>query len=230
MPKVARVQHTYNHKSGLPQDGVVNTFYFHHPLDTWAGDTALELAQVVVDFYDHAHPGQSVSLRTFIAEATMAPLRHTVKVYDMADTEPRTPQIVHTTAGGGANNVVTPMPSEVALCMSYRGALVSGLNPARRRGRIYLGPLSSGIVTQDTAGWSRPDPAYRADILLAAQGMNADALTEGWTWMCQSGAGTQTPVDLPHVFTPITHVWVDDAWDTQRRRGAPSTSRVTADL
>ena len=226
MPKTARVQHTYNHKSGLPEHGIVNTFYFQSPTDTWATDEATDLAQHVIDFYDKPFLTMGSNLRTWIAESTMAPVRHTVKVYDLEDAEPRAPKVTLSTSNTTTNNVVAPMPSEVAVCLSYRGSLISGTSPARRRGRIYLGPLSAGVAIQDGTGFNRPDLAFRTDMLFAARGMAAEALADGWSWVVRSGGGTTGAGAGIEGFVLIEYVWVDDAWDTQRRRGANPTSRT----
>lgn len=229
----ARVQHTYNHVSGLPEHGIVNTFYFVHDLMSpgdLQGDEALTLAQVVIDFYDVASAGNN-SIDSYLAGQAMATQRHTVKVYDMADSEPRAPKITHTTAGGAANNVNGMLPSEVALCLSYRAALVSGTNAARRRGRVYLGPMSAlSDEPSNVTGFNRPSLNVRNAVVGSADKLKDDAADEGWVWCVRSGGGGANPEAVPDVYTPIQYAWCDDAWDTQRRRGAGTLVRTALDL
>lgn len=102
-------------------------------------------------------------------------------------------------------------PSEVALCLSYATTNAWEGTTARRRGRIFLGPLKNADV--DTP---RPSPVMRSDALALGQALynvgGADAM-----WMLWS------PTD--GVAAPIEVVSVDDAWDTQRRRGLSPTTR-----
>jgi hypothetical protein len=117
------------------------------------------------------------------------------------------------------NNNGQPAPADVALCLSYRGALQAGLDPKNRRGRLYIGPLSLGsIQTSSNGSDALPNEALRIALRNAAlKLMQLTAIT----WQLWSPT-TQNFVDL-------THGWVDDQFDTQRRRGTKPTSRLTAD-
>jgi len=62
----------------------------------------------------------------------------------------------------------------------------------------------------------------------AARGMALDAADPlAWTWVVRSGGGPEVGGGWFPFVTPITDVWVDDAWDTQRRRGSNPTTRTT---
>jgi hypothetical protein len=118
-------------------------------------------------------------------------------------------------------NVNTPYPAEVALCLSYRGPILAGTNPRNRRGRIYLGPLSSSSTGTVASGDLRPVATvmgYVADIGKRLMDANSATNVE---WAVYSRSTGQR--------TGITHLWVDDSFDTQRRRGADSTTRITRD-
>lgn len=223
---IARVQHTYNHKSGLPVDSVVNTFYFESQLPNEEVNTtaATLLAGLVLAFYDEPATGAAFSLNDMIGETSMGPARHTIKVYDMGEPEPRAPVYATTTSNGAVNNAVLPMPAEVCLCLSYRAALVSGTNPAHRRGRIFLGPLSAAIAEPDANGHIRPAVSMREAMCLAGRQLSIDADAVTWNWVVRH-APAGNPGAISHA--EIEHCWVDDAFDTQRRRGPAPVARTT---
>jgi hypothetical protein len=224
MAGFVRVQHAYKHKSGLPEDDIVNTWYFATNPTVTTTAAATELADAVCDFYDSTH-GSTGAVRTYIAETQMAPLRHHVKVYDMLQAKPRAPIYERNDANGTANNTGTAMPSELAVAMSYRGELASGIDMARRRGRIFLGPLNATVMDVDTAtNVSRPPAAFRDAIIGAAGGMRTRVRTAGWEWVLLS---TTNWVEGEGLFGPGVHVIrqvsVDNAFDIIRKRGkAPS--------
>lgn len=184
----------------LPQDDAINTFWFDSSSNT-DGDN---IKDMIKDFYD--------DLGTILSEDTFTGgLR--VQITDIGDPIPRVPWYDEFT-----NFITTTgaaLPREVALAMSYTAAPVSGVPPARRRGRIFLGGLS--IATHDpNAG--RPTDAARTTIGAAASQLRAASvasLTHTW--------GIYSRVDL--AIRPIVGGAVDNAWDTQRRRGLAPTDK-----
>jgi hypothetical protein len=128
-----------------------------------------------------------------------------IKIYDAQKAPPSYPL-------AEASNVAAPRasgaPREVALCLSY----YSGYNRPRMRGRLFLpGTLLGGAMGQ------RPSPGQIAAAL---------------TWQTIFNVGTATAFwgvysKISNACLPITHVWVDDEWDTIRSRGMDPTSRVT---
>lgn len=59
--------------------------------------------------------------------------------------------------------------------------------------------------------------------LLAA----GDASSGAWTWCIYSPTTETQTASLASSFIPIVGGWVDNAWDTQRRRGLEPTTRTT---
>ncbi len=131
-----------------------------------------------------------------------------IKVYDFADPEPRVPEVRDLT---WIPNVTGPGPAEVAVCLSY----YSGQNLPRKRGRVYLGPIGYAFMQAGTTG--RILAATTTDVIEVASVLKGTAAR---TWMQRS----QTTGEL----SEITNVWVDNAWDTQRRRGIAADLRVTS--
>lgn len=162
------------------------------------------------DFYDDLYTYFSVAI---------AQNGHTIKWYDLPLVAPPNYPFAETTFDLTSAPFGTPLPSETALCVSFQGAYITGLPQRRRRGRIYLGPLSTSVA--GTAGEvGRPSTTARTNIATAAgdfrTAVNASTFDSWVVWSTVD----QNPV-------AITDGWVDNAYDTQRRRGLPATSRIT---
>jgi len=144
----------------------------------------------------------------------------TVRYYDQADPTPQVPLRISeigdvtTTSGEG-------LPDEVALCLSFHANLVSGQPPARRRGRIYIGPLGANARTSGAPN-NRPDSAFIGRLAAAATDLVDGANAASVPWVVHSEAAGDD-------FFVIAG-WVDNAFDTQRRRGVAATSRTTWQL
>lgn len=139
---------------------------------------------------------------------------HEIKVYKVSDPEPRAPvyeEVWDFIAAPTGN----PLPLEVASCLSYQAAPISGIPQARRRGRVYIGPLN--VNTIDTTG--RISSAFRSSLAGAGQDLlDASNSSVTWKWSTHSrvlGTGAQ-----------VASGWVDDEPDTQRRRGRRPTTRT----
>jgi hypothetical protein len=149
-----------------------------------------------------------------------------VQFYDLAAVPPRVPIF-------DGELTFTPdaslcLPAEVAICMSYRGTLVSGSNAARRRGRIFLGPVTTDVLLQET-GEIRVTSACTEGIAdLANTLMNAGD-TSTWTWAVFSpttaGAPPWSAGELTAATLSVVAGHVDNAFDTIRSRGAAATDR-----
>lgn len=150
-----------------------------------------------------------------IYSTLIAQNNHQVKVYDMADPEPRTP-IYETLWNLTSAPSQPPMPSEVAICLSFQAAVESGVNQARRRGRIYLGPVHTSI--NDSSG--RPSSSARTTIANAAEAALEDfaALDPALQWVVYSQMNNSS--------SPVENGWIDNDFDTQRRRQQPVTART----
>lgn len=98
---------------------------------------------------------------------------------------------------------------------SFQGARTSGSVQARRRGRIYIGPLKT---TTSTNG--RPNSTAITTLATASSALGIDLNAVADTTWCVWSPTSGTAV-------PITDGWVDNAFDTQRRRGWDPTSRTT---
>ena len=197
-----QVQTVIKTDSGVPADWATNSWSFNATADVDMED-ALDALE---DFYNAIRASYSSNVEQF---------NHEFKVYDRNDPEPRAPIIERTwqftTAPSG-----NPLPHEVSITMSFQGLRTSGVPQARRRGRIYIGPLNEGVV----ASTGRPSGVDIGNITTAGAALiTASTAASGWTWTVWS---TVNQVDVP-----IANGWVDNSFDTQRRRGRAATSRTT---
>lgn len=203
--------------TAIPADAVSNTWHFFAGHTVTGTDADLVAARVLT-FYEDDTLGQSVG-------SFMGPMLNgagtVFKIYDLSDPEPRSPILevnleITIPTGGSA----VPPPSESAVAMSYQAVQESGIPQARRRGRIYLGPFSD-LAAERVSNISRPKQVLRDTIQSSAEVLQATN-DSGLYWTVYSTAGAGPPAVGPEV----TNGWIDDAWDTQRRRGELATERT----
>lgn len=203
--------------SGLPEDVCINTFHFQtpQPVPVSAAE-ALSIVTALEDFYQGLSGATATTLMSWFSGVVASGLAHEIRVYDQDQPMPRIPvatSMLSLTPGS------TFLPSEVACCLSYRTNPVVGVPRARTRGRIYFGPLAS--TTSDatnTAGDVRPKTLFMEALRDAGTRLKAPLAGTGIEWSVYSKTGL--------ALRPVDVVSVDNAYDTQRRRGAASTSRI----
>lgn len=159
-----------------------------------------------------------------------------LKIYNYNLDPPRIPDYDEEMPISGTATTYNNLPSENAIVVSMEGAIVSGVNARRRRGRVYVGPLQMASGDLDLI------PTTMVDAF-------ADAAE---TWLLTPEVGTvesqlavyspythhnvpvgqkltpemeEDPTKLDDSFNPVVRIWVDNAWDTQRRRGRKATTR-----
>lgn len=214
---------------GLPEDAVVNTMHFEGDEglgltddETW-DDLKDGLINRIVTFY------QSIGT-TF---SSILSGNGVVKLYNPRDPSlPGAPRIPRDSLGFTFTpSTGASLPAEVALCLSYSGAAESGVNMRRRRGRIFLGPISASSISSGTAPLNdaRPSLALRNGILA-----NFDVMATGVSGAARlavySPTGDPTNANVDASWTDVTIAWIDDAWDTIRKRGAAPSSRVSVSI
>lgn len=140
---------------------------------------------------------------------------HSVKYYDLPGVRPNYPQWVDT-FDTGASSSTEQLPSECAIVMSFQGLKIPGEYQRRRRGRIYLGTCRASDSVD-----GRPKAALLTDVASYASTFMAaiDAISTDTAWAVWSSTSSEG--------VAVDNGWVDNAWDTQRRRGIQSTSRTT---
>lgn len=190
----------------------VDAFPANYATNSWAfevsaipGQTS-DITTILKAFYD--------TLRPYMSGRT-AQNGHEIKWTALPGSPPNYPFATTTfnltTAPAGGN-----MPQEVAMALSFQGARFAGLPQNRRRGRVFLGPLDSSVCGTD----DRPVSAFLTTMTGAATTLKAacQALSPAVNWSVWS----QTDADVVN----ITDGWMDNAFDTVRRRGIEVTSRT----
>lgn len=199
---------TWESETALPKDAMVNTWYFEG-----SGTDPANVGDMLEDFYNADPSGLGYSIGSYFSDDIVTG-DYTIKGYDLADAKPRAP-MYESTRSLDTISTGDGLPPEVALCFSYHADYVSGTAPARRRGRVYLG----GLATASSSG-GRPVGALT--LVIAAAGRDllvASNSAVNWSWV-QYSQTTSTGNN-------VVGGWVDDAWDTQRRRGIDASSRET---
>jgi hypothetical protein len=193
--------------TGLPADVSVNVWNFEAPD---AEDAAPEIGAFLLGFY--------TTISAFcspILDFTQV----SAKLYNRADPEPRTPFIDTVNDLGDDNLANSGLPEEVSLCLSFHGVYDSGSPKARRRGRIYLPPLDSDQTITSTSGRTVFQTAFITAVLNAYEAAWAELTTAGTVHAVWS--------TVDETSYPVVTAWMDDAPDTQRRRGPLATYRDT---
>lgn len=212
---VLRAQNILTRATGLPADATVNVWHF---LVTGAISDAIvtEVNTALTAFY-------GALLGLYPNTIFLSP--RTVKYYDLSHPEPRAP--VSTRGQAWAPTGSIALPEECSVCLSFSADVASGQNRARQRGRVYLGPLSSNcaaVVSSRVVVAS----SVQTQIASAAQTLlNSSLAATTWKWAIYSPTSAAAGGSEESWVVPVAHGWVDDAFDTQRRRGTAPRSRVT---
>lgn len=206
--------------TGLPTDVSTNTFSF------WEAEpvadpvvSALLIADALVDFYNgNGSNGPAYYISPIVSRATDA---CRVEVYDRQAPTPRAPlATLPFTLGGNTTGAL--YPADVALCLSFQGGRQSGVPQSRRRGRIYLGPLTVAVATTSTTLPPVPASSAITNILARAVALSSNVRSDSIIWQVWSTVD-QAGVDL-------VEAWIDNVFDTQRRRDVAPSTRSTATL
>lgn len=209
MPNI-RVMNILQAPSNDPKDRYINTLHFRTTAVGITEDLQLNVGGALDTFWTAIDPYIPADLT-----------RMEYRFYDLADPEPREPTFVPATAQpSGLGNAY---PFEVSAVLSY----YSYRNIRRQRGRMYLGPLVPSVAdTSTTNGDPQVSATFRQVVLDALVYLQSDVRNA-------AGDGTATfciwsPTDGQ--MRTVTDAWMDNAFDTQRRRGTAATSRLEAVL
>jgi len=233
-------------RSGVPANNVVNTFSVIGP-DAPTPTQFDHLEAAIFGFYNVAQTGQTNALYKYLSHA-INQSGHALHIYERPSAPGSLGSPVKSYVGMGFDNdTIGSIPEEVACCLSLLTAVtapevLSAIDTAipsdesaidqgaptthsghdrpasRVRGRLYLGPFNSGVLATDSNGRSEPSAAFRTDVLADATALPGN-LGADWGWEVFSKRSWSGNL--------VTHGYVDDAWDTQRRRGMRATTRST---
>jgi hypothetical protein len=202
---ITRVVATFPYFSLDSKDVSTNTFHFASVAEPTNGDMAT-IAGRLDAFYQAF---DNLMSPVIVASAV------TYKFFRLADPEPRVPAL--TLAALGLAMGTSGTNEEAAICLSYLAAPVSGQPVARRRGRLYIGPLATAAISTSSSSTFTRVASPALSQIPAAAAVLADQ-SEAFQWAVYS------PTD--NIARQIVTGYVDNAVDTQRRRGRVSTART----
>lgn len=214
--------------TGLPKDAVTNTWAFERPDGVAEGTAVASWLDALQNFYIDCKDNLSSAYQWNSM---------TADTYDMADTEPRVPVNSSSLSVGTLTTSAYDLPAEVAVVLSFKAQPVSGDLSARKRGRVYIGPLQ--IVAGDNvdAGGIQAVIADSANTnILTSADNGTDFIWSVYSRSEHFGKDVGEPIlpadvpnnaNLPQAFSEVWQLWSDNAWDTQRRRGISATARTT---
>jgi hypothetical protein len=211
-----RFQYTIPYTSNMPTDVIVNDWSLFWAIGTPSTGDFDNARDALVAFYEAVFNNGVVA---DIQAPWIASGSASLKVYNRADPEPRAP--VYMSAAGYTGDAAssTLLPPEVAVCASFEAEPLSGVPQARRRGRIFLGGWADSLVNPgDIDEFPTIDVNMRNAIAGACETLGTSLVSDNWVWEVWStvnGSGA-----------PVADGWIDDALDTQRRRGQAPTVRT----
>lgn len=139
---------------------------------------------------------------------------HEITFYDLSDPKPRIPFYMSTWDFPTAPSL-DQLPHECSIVSSFKTNREAGKSDRNRRNRVYIGPISNAVLNPDDG---RVQPATRIRIADAFSDLATQSGSEDdWTWVVYSPT-------LDEAY-PVKEGFVDNAFDTQRRRGVDSTVR-----
>jgi hypothetical protein len=211
--------------SGLPEDVVINDFALHFVAPPSTPELE-EAMNIVGEFY---RQGATAADRvgSYIGSGVDRGATHELAAYQIVSGPLGSPVLTVDWLGPVAPLTAENLPLEVAACLSFHGTLtgvmeeeLDGDRPrARRRGRIYVGPLTTDAVDV-TQFQPKLTAAFTAALRSNATNL-ADALqaaTQPAEWSVWSRRDV--------VLHEVVGGWTDNAPDTQRRRGQAPSSRT----
>jgi hypothetical protein len=218
--------------TGRPEEDMCHNSWCVAMADGWDPDTELlELTNPIADFYTACKDMLGASV-------TRASAVHPIRVYDISahlNGSPHGSPVAEDFMSIPARTVTdnAPYPSEVALAITLRAldwadqavetpdSADAGSERDRPRsrytGKLYLGPLGSNVAF-NSGGIARPSVESRTTILNALKATHDEYEASGDLGVC-----VWSRKDA--VRRAITHAEIDDAFDTQRRRGIAPTLR-----
>lgn len=221
---------TFEHKSGLVEDRVVNSFAFITDGTPPSGGDYDDIKTALADFYNVAPAGHN-SIAAIIApcidRAKLAQVKMTVLDGHLDGTPHGSPDNIQQFTLEPANPGAVGLPSEVAICLSFHSSYGSDVEftsttrpRSRDRGRVYIGPLVTGVTSEEpTTLKCRVAQSTRETLIDRGSFLAATTPNQWCVWSRKAG-----------LLKPVTEVSVDDAFDIQRRRGERPTLKNTASV
>lgn len=232
MAYTLRTQVVFQAASHNPADVVTATFHFHCAEAVPPEQAGEDAAGQVISFYNAPGPGSPLgrSIGQYMSgDVSRGAADVAIKSYDLRDDIPRLPRS-STTRTLAAPVSAQALPRQVCVAVSFAG-LLAGLPEgqpgvagqprprARHRGRLFIGPLV--VPASDAGAPARPASTFMDTVSAAAQ-----ALRDGlWTALPVGQVQWAVYSKVTTLSYSILSGWIDNRFDTQRRRAVASTLR-----
>lgn len=210
--------------TGLVADECINDFAFGWTGGGSPADSDYDnLFSAVSEFYRTVtSSGNAVSY--YISDAINRSATHELQAYAIAAGPLGSPVYTDDWLGPSTTGNAEGLPTECAGVLSFHGDLTGVLEEsgatrprARRRGRIYVGPLNASAKYATTPPYMLTT-TFMTTLNAAANIMGDAALADDWVWSVWSRANA--------TLYPVVGGWTENAPDTLRRRGPKSSSRT----
>ncbi len=205
------VQAVFERASALPEDRIINTFTFGYDAPAPIPAAIVDSIRDALDDFYFVNTAAGSSIRAYLAN-TLKSLSY--RTYNSLTAKPRA-AMIRPSVKFTVPPVNNALPAEVAMVASF----YSARNLPRQRGRVFLGPLSQ-LATNAPAS---TDIDSRPATLLMTTVVQAMARLRDHPGLAEAPWSIYSVTDQVH--RPVTAGWVDNAFDTQRRRGGKATTR-----
>lgn len=220
-----------HHRSGLSKDSALMNFVIDKA-SAFTSTDETNISAAFTEFFNTNVGTTSLAIATLISPSISRTVNPTVRQYDITGHLDGTPHGSPVHIGSPSNLTAAasgnaPLPAEVAIVMSMHSNYGTDVEfapasrpRARDRGRVFVGPLNAVVITEDTTTHKAIVGQNIRDCIGGAGQRLAETLaTDGMQLMVWSRKDAATK--------PVSVVSVDDAFDTQRRRGEDPVIRNT---
>lgn len=206
--------------SGLPEDTIVNDFAFKNAGAPAAGDFT-DMFNLVDGFFNDIQTS-TLSVGAHISNQVDRGATHEFQGWVISAGAMGSPDAVEAWLGPNTTSTGNAMPTECAGVLSFHADLTGILEEsgatrprARRRGRVFIGPLNLDALDTTSAPYPLKTP-FMTTLRQAASALIA-ASTPDHPWCVWSRTDA--------VLREVVGGWTDNAPDTQHRRGFTATVR-----
>lgn len=209
--------------SALPRDEVELGFYTNFatvPSNTDLDNVAID----VTNLFNFTRAGQTNTVGHYLArDRDYATNAAKVKHYAMPSVPGPTGPPVHVSSWtlDSPGSTITPLPEQDAVVLSYHGTLVGvTTHLGRHKGRMFFGPFNTLALEESSGGIGAQTVSSDVlrDLTAAAAGFGPALTAHGFTWSVFSRTDWTNH--------DVVGGYVDDRWDTQRRRLQESSGRT----
>lgn len=226
--------------SALPNDAVVNVFHFARTASGAPSSTELDSIDTALLAFYIVDPGSGFDISNYFPQAISRVTNAASMSFYYKEIDPDSGpfgspvRTVSWTVGSIAAGPPLGMVGEACLVSSIHGDLTdipeTATNPtpppavirpaARRRGRIFVGPISTTGISENAGTDFEvvPSTQLRSTVAQATEDLMNAAFTGGWELAVYSPTADEA--------YPVVGGFVDNAFDTQRRRGNEATGRT----